>query len=104
MKIISPIICQKLFAGLAIFSRSTTTLFHRYFPMKPIMTRAITKATMVARKSTYASRRRSDDVVPMKPSTVAFAAAPITPDILHGTGKKSAGRGVKIDRAGSTFC
>ena len=82
MKIINPIICQKLFAGFAILTRSTTTLFHKYLPIKPSITRASTKAITVERKSTYASRLLSEEGEPINPSNVAFVAAPITPDII----------------------
>jgi hypothetical protein len=82
MKIIKPIICQKLFAGFAILTRSTTTLFQRYLPRNPKRTKAIINATTVERKSIYASRLLSEDAEPTNPSKVALVALAITPDII----------------------
>jgi hypothetical protein len=48
MKIMRPIICQKLFAGLAKEKRSTTTLFHKSFPTNARITNANTNAKRVA--------------------------------------------------------
>ena len=56
MKIMRPMICQKLFAGFATDTSSTTTEFQRSLPTKPRITNARRNAKRIERNSTYASR------------------------------------------------
>ena len=75
MKIIRPMICQKLRAGLAKLNSSTTTPFHNIFPTKAIITNAITNATRAATVSAYTSRF-TVGFVSANASTAARDAAP----------------------------
>jgi hypothetical protein len=70
MKIINPMICQKLLAGLAKLKRLTTTLFHSNLPTNARTTNATTKAKSIATVSAYTSRF-TEGAVSAKPSTAA---------------------------------
>ena len=69
-----PRICHTFRAGFAKLTRSQTILFHRYFPTKAKIIIDIIYAVNMAAKSTYASRRCSEDGEPTKPSIPAFTA------------------------------
>ena len=75
MKIIRPMICQKLRAGLAKENNSVTTPFHNSFPTKAIITNATRNATRAATVSAYTSRFTAG-FVSAKASTAARDAAP----------------------------
>ena len=70
-KIIRPMICQKLFAGLANERSSTMTEFHKSLPTNPSMMNATTNEKKTARNSTYASRFLSESLPLVIPSIAA---------------------------------
>ena len=72
MKTIRPMICQKLFAGFATDTSSTTTEFQRSLPTKPRITNARRNAKRIERNSTYASRFLSESL----PFVIDSIAAP----------------------------
>jgi hypothetical protein len=65
---------KKDFAGLAKENRSTTTLFHRSWPIKARITSAIIKARITEREFIYTSRFESAPESDI-PSTAARAPA-----------------------------
>jgi len=73
MKIIRPIICQKLLAGFAKEKRSTITLFHKSFPTKARITKERTKANNIDTEFAYTSRL-AFGAVSENPSTAARQA------------------------------
>lgn len=84
MKIINPMICQKLVAGLAKENNCVTTPFHNNFPTKARMTVATTKESNTATVSAYTSRFTLG-AVSAKPSTAARHPEKRGPDMLLHT-------------------
>ena len=72
----SPMICQKFFAGLAKLKSSTMTPFQRSLPTKARMTRLTKKESIIAKPSAYTSCFCAG-VESLKPSTATRAALAI---------------------------